>query len=540
LSYDIIIRNGKVYDGLSIYPRILDIAIDKGRISVIGNLSGEKGEVEIDASRFVVCPGFIDMHSHSDVSVLVYPESSSKVRQGVTTEVVGNCGLSPGPIKKESLELIKGNLDLYFSRISDLIDWNWETLSEYYRIVEKCKTAVNLIPLVGHNTLRINVMGFEARETSEEEIAEMKKMLERELGEGIWGMSSGLFYTPGAYSKTEEIIELAKVVKKYNALYFSHIRDEGRNVVEAIDEAIRIGRDSGVSVQISHIKVMGKAQWGLSGEIIEMIERARQEGIDIHADIYPYDAGQTSMLKTLPAWAQEGGPMKSLERLKDDELAEKIREEMEEGKMKGQNFVYELGWDNIIIVSTESGDEEVEGKNIYELGKIKGKRPFDVFREILIKNNGNVSIVIRGMNEQDIISFLKRDWVYIGTDQKGIRPGYGPLGGKQHPRAYGTFPRVLRRYVMEKNVLGLGEAISKMTGKPAMRLGLKNRGILKEGNYADIVVFNPEKIQDRATYENPNQYPEGIEYVIINGKVAVKKGHETGVKSGKVLRKNQS
>jgi len=533
--YDIIIRGGIVYDGINTEPRRVDIAIKGERIAYIGDLRNEGADVVIDANKLVVAPGFIDMHSHSDATILVYPDSSSKVRQGVTTEVVGNCGISMAPIVDDHAYLLKRFVDQYFPGLSYLLDWKWKTLIDYYKVVDIVRPAVNLVPLVGHNTLRIAAMGFEARGPTDSEIEDMRRMLEYEMEGGMWGLSTGLFYAPGSYAKTEEVIELAKVVRRYGGIYASHIRDEAHGVLSAIEEAIRIGRETGVSVQISHIKAMGKAQWGLSSKIIDIIRKARADGVDVHADVYPYDAGQTALLQALPDWAKEGGPGKAIERLKDNETAEKIRVEMEKGLMSGQNFVYELGWDNIIIAATEKEDPEVEGKSITEIARLRNKRPFDVFRELLIINNGNVSMIVRAMDEGDIANFMRQDWVYIGSDQNGIRPGYGPLGGRQHPRAYGTFPRVIRKYVLEKGILTLGEAIAKMTGRPALRLGLKNRGIIREGYYADIVVFNPETIADRATYEEPTLYPTGIEYVIVNGKITVSKGYETGVRNGKVL-----
>ena len=533
--YDIIIRGGIVYDGINTEPRRVDIAIKGERIAYIGDLRNEGADVVIDANKLVVAPGFIDMHSHSDATILVYPDSSSKVRQGVTTEVVGNCGISMAPIVDNHAYLLKRFVDQYFPGLSYLLDWKWKTLIDYYKVVDIVRPAVNLVPLVGHNTLRIAAMGFEARGPTDSEIEDMRRMLEYEMEGGMWGLSTGLFYAPGSYAKTEEVIELAKVVRRYGGIYASHIRDEAHGVLSAIEEAIRIGREAGVSVQISHIKAMGKAQWGLSSKIIDIIGKARADEVDVHADVYPYDAGQTALLQALPDWAKEGGPGKAIERLKDNETAEKIRVEMEEGLMSGQNFVYELGWDNIIIAATEKGDPEVEGKSITEIARLRNKRSFDVFRELLIINNGNVSMIVRAMDEGDIANFMRQDWVYIGSDQNGIRPGYGPLGGRQHPRAYGTFPRVIRKYVLEKGILTLGEAIAKMTGRPALRLGLKDRGIIREGYYADIVVFNPETIADRATYEEPTLYPTGIEYVIVNGKITVSKGYETGVRNGKVL-----
>lgn len=489
--YDVVIKNGLVYDGISVEPKGgVDIAVEGERIVYVGDLGDARADIIIDASKKVVVPGFIDMHSHSDNTILIYPESSSKIRQGVTTEVVGNCGVSMAPVGKDGLELLKKFVDQYFPPgLSYLLDWNWRSLRDYYRIVETVKPAVNLVPLVGHHTLRIAVMGFEARDPTDSELNEMKKLLEEEMQNGMWGgLSTGLFYAPGSYAKTGgEVIELAKVVRRYGGIYASHIRDEARGVLSAIEEAIRIGREAGVSVQISHIKAMGKAQWGgLSTRIIGIINEARMEGLDVHADVYPYDAGQTALLQALPDWAKEGGTDGgALGRLMNDEVAEKIRVEMEEGKMKGQNFVYELGWENIIIAATELGERDIEGKSIREIAGREGKRPFDVFREVLIRNRGNVSMIIRAMSEDDIVNFIKQDFIYIGSDQNGIRPGYGPLGGKQHPRAYGTFPRVIRRYALEKGVISLGgEAIAKMTGIPARRLGLKDRGMIKEGYYA--------------------------------------------------------
>jgi len=490
------------------------------------------------ASNLIVSPGFIDMHTHSDLTFLLYPSSLSKIMQGVTTEVVGNCGVSLGPVNKSTIDILQHYADSFFGEVSKYLDWKWRTLFDYNQKVERNGIAVNFAQFVGHGTLRIAVGNFQDK-ISDSELRKMKNLLIHEMKLGAFGLSTGLAYPPGIYSDTSEIIELAKAMKDYNGIYATHIRNEGEHVLESINEAITIGREAGVPVQISHLKVSGKNSWGKSKEITKLIKDARALGVKVHGDVYPYDAGQTGLWACLPSWAQEGGVLKAIERLKDPQTREKIRQEiLTFTELPGgqENRVKEAGWEGIRIAATGSSSREVEGKTIKELAEKQGKDPFDVFADLLIQENGKVSMIIHIMNEDDVIEFLKQPFVFIGSDHNGIIPSLGPLGGKQHPRAYGTFPRVLS-YFRRKYSLDIGDLIKRMTYLPAKSLGIKDRGFLEVGAKADVVIFSEDEVEDTATFDEPRQFPRGIRYVLVNGQIVVNNGLYTGKLPGRRLRK---
>ncbi|MEM3264880.1 MAG: D-aminoacylase [Thermoplasmata archaeon] len=512
---DIIIKNGIIIDGTGNDWIKSDLAIKNGIISKIGNLSAEKADEYIDASKKIVCPGFIDIHSHSDFTALIYPTSDSKILQGVTTEVVGNCGSSPAPLTKENIDFFKADENL-----SDL-SWDWGTLDQYYSKIMKIGTSVNYVPLVGHGTLRSAVMGFERREPSDTELRKMKNMLEHEMKSGYFGVSTGLEYAPGSFSNTNELVELSKVASKYSGIYTSHIRDEGPKVLEAVSEVIEIGKRAKIPVEISHLKVVGRENWNKDDALLQLILKARSEGIEVNADIYPYTASETTLSIFLPSWAMEGGNQMTLKRLKNKKIAEKIKKDL---KLNAEDEM------NVAIPS-------YDGKTIKDLSQEWHLNSFDVFCRLLLDNKGKVSMIHYCMKEESIEKFLALPLVSICSDQNGIKPGYGRLGGWQHPRAYGTFPRVISRYWREKNILSLPEAIRKMTGLPATKMRLKKRGLIKEYFYADIVVFDPEKISDTATFIEPAKFPIGINYVIVNGNVTAKNGIHTGSKRGIVIKR---
>jgi N-acyl-D-amino-acid deacylase len=418
-----------------------------------------------------------------------FPNAECYIMQGVTTSLVGNCGLSMAPINSGNLELTKTYLSPFLRSDFDY-QWDWITSKEYFEKIRKNHTAINLAPLVGQGTLRIAVKGFEMTKASKEEMEKMKNILKQELEEGAFGLSTGLVYPPGSYSTTEELIELTSVLKKYNALYTTHLRNEGDHLLESVEEAITIGEENDISVEISHHKAIGRANWGKVKKSLKMLESARQRGVDINCDVYPYTAAMTTVSSLLPPWSLEGGVEKMLARLKNYEERLKIEKDITEGRMKGENWIKGIGWENIMVAECPL-DKDAEGKSLETLfkGRNQFHQPFKALFDWLIKIKGEATMVFFCMDEEDVKTVISK------------------------------------------------EAIKKMTSLPANKVGLKNRGIIKEGYWADIVIFNPDKIKDKATFEDPHQYPEGIYYVIVNGQIAVDNGKITGLKPGKILKR---
>ena len=533
VEYDIVIKNGHVYDGTGSSWFNKDIGINNGKIEKVGFIA-EKGEVTINAKGMAVSPGFIDLHNHSDLTILAYPQAESYIMQGVTTAVVGNCGLSMAPVSPSKVDLLKKYLSPFL--VSDFdYGWDWKTLKEYYEKIEKRGTSMNLAPLVGQGTLRLAVKGFDPSKPSREDMEMMKELLDQSLKDGAFGMSTGLIYPPGNYSTTEELIELASVLNKYGAIYATHMRNEGNTLMQAVKEAIRIGEESNIPVEISHHKAMGEINWGKVNATLRAMEKAREKGVEVNCDVYPYTAGSTTITATLPTWVLEGGVEKMLERLKDKKLREKIKREIDENIMKGENFIKDAGWNGVVIGECPSR-KEYEGKSIEEIlrGKNRFDEPYEAFFDLLLEIEGDASMIIFVMDENDVKTVMSSPLSSIISDSWVTAPRGG---GKPHPRVYGTFPRVLGRYVREEGILTLEEAIRKMTSLPAAKVRLEDRGLIRQGFWADIVVFDPVKIIDKATYADPHQYAEGIEYVIVNGKLTVEKGKHLGITNGRVLKR---
>ncbi|MDK2870609.1 MAG: N-acyl-D-amino-acid deacylase [Pyrococcus sp.] len=527
--FDLVIKDGKVVDGTGNPWFRADIGIKDGKIAKIGKIDEKTADKVTNAKGLIVTPSFIDMHSHDDLIFFKDLYNKPKLQQGVTTVVTGNCGLSPAPISKDTLEILKA----YTGILGKDIDFKWSSYGEFLKSLEELGSlGTNVAGLVGHGTLRIAVMGMENRDPTTEEIEEMKKLLGQAMKDGAFGMSTGLIYPPGVYSKTEELIELSKVVAEYRGYYATHMRNESDGVIESIKETIRIGKEAGVPVHISHHKVAGKANWGRSKDTLNLIEQAREEGIDVTADAYPYTAGSTYLASVLPPWAHEGGEEKLKERCKDTRTREQMRKFIEE-RSDWQNFVKQTGWENIVLVYSPSFPE-FEGKNILEISKEWNKDPYDVVFDIIAKDGTSAEMIVFMMDEGDVERIIAHPYVMVGTD--GLDTGVG----FPHPRAYGTFPRVLGVYARDKKLMTIEEAVRKMTSFPAQRLGLKDRGVIKEGMWADIVIFDPKKIRDKATYQNSREKPEGIEYVIVNGVISIEEGELTRERGGKVLRKVSS
>jgi len=528
--FDVIIKNGKVIDGAGNPWFKADVGIDGQKISAIGRLSAEKASKIIDADGLVVSPGFIDMHSHSDFELLVNPKAESKIRQGITTEVIGNCGESAAPLN----DLMKAETRKTDSLIEEAeLQLDWSTMKDYLNKLGRQGVAVNVVPLVGHGNLRVYTMGFVDSPPTKTELEEMKKRLAQAMEEGAFGMSTGLIYPPGCYAETDELIELSGVVASYGGIYTSHIRDEGDKMLESVKEAIGIGGEAGIPVEISHHKAEGKVNWGKVKESLKMIEEVRDRGIDVTCDVYPYVAASTVLSAELPHWAHEGGTEKLVQRLTDAETRARLIREMREESPDQASMLEVDIWD-VTQIARCKNHPNLEGKTVSEIAQTKHMDAFELVFDLLI-DDAAISIVGFHMCEDDVCTVLRHPVSMIGTDASAVAP-YGVLGkGKPHPRSYGTFPRVLGKYVREERILTLENAIRKMTSLPAQKLGLRDRGIIREGMRADITIFNPETITDRATYQNPHQYPDGVEYVIVNGKIAVGERGHTGVLAGGVL-----
>jgi len=532
--FDVIIKNGYVIDGAGNPWFKADVGIQNEKIARTGKLNTEEATKIIDALGLVVSPGFIDMHSHSDFLLLINPKAESKIRQGVTTEVVGNCGGSAAPLNEVMKEDIKKTTPLFEEAKLEL---DWSTMREYLNRLDRQGIALNVVPLVGHENVRVPVIGFDNRAPKEAELEEMKKVLVQAMEDGAFGMSTGLIYPPGCYAKTDELIELSKVVASYGGIYTSHIRGEGRELLNSVKEAIEIGEKARLPVEISHHKAGGKNNWGRVKESLKIIDEARARGIDVTCDVYPYIAASFGMSSMLPPWAHEGGTEKLLERLRDPKTRERLRREMEEGLPDWSSPFRTAGW-NATMIARCRKNPDFEGKSIAEITQAKRVDPFEFVFNLLIEESASVSVVRFAMCEEDVRTVIQHPVSMIGTDGSAFAQ-YGVLGeGKPHPRSYGTFPRVLGKYVREEKIVTLENAVRKMTSLPAQKLGLRDRGLVKEGMYADIAIFDPKRVIDKASYTDPHQYPEGIEYVLVNGKIVIERGEHTGVLAGKALRKH--
>lgn len=525
--FDAIIKNGYLVDGSGNPWFEADIGIKSGKLMEITKLSSEAAERIIDAKGLVVCPGFIDMHSHSEYALLANPKAESKIRQGVTTEVNGNCGYSPAPIEGLTAEDIE-EVEEY------KLQPDWSTLGEYLDRLEKQGIALNIAQLVGHGTVRNAVMGYNNRQPTHEELDKMKALVLQAMKDGAFGLSTGLFYPPCCFAKTNEIIELCKVVVKHGGIYTSHIRGEGDPLIEAIAEALEIGEKANIPVEISHHKACGIQNWGKVKKTLRMMEEARSRGVAITCDVYPYDACGADLVSMIPNWAHEGGIDKLCERLQDPKTRERIKKQMLDGLPGWESTVKQSGWRRIMVIGWK-GHGEFEGKTLAEIAELKSVDPFDLMFDFIVKKE-SLDLVNFAMNEEDVCTVMKHPLSMIGSDGWAFAP-YGVLSeNKTHPRSYGTYPRILGKYVREEKIMPLEEAIRKMTSLPAQKLGLMDRGLIREGAWADVVVFNPKRVIDEATYKNPHQYPKGIEYVLVNGEVVVDNEEHTGALCGKVLR----
>ncbi len=525
-KFDIIIKGGLVIDGLSPIPIRTDLGIKGDTVVKLGDLSRCSAEISIDARGRIVTPGFIDIHNHSDISIFVEPSAENYVRQGVTTLVVGNCGSSPAPLT----ELNKEHIDeLMWGATSKEFKPSWDSFSSYLDELSKLRKAVNIAALVGHGTLRSAVAGFDNVRLGDRELRLMKELLTEAMEAGAFGLSAGLIYVPSMFADYRELIELCRVVARYGGIFAVHMRDEGKHLIDSIMESIYVTKESGVSLEISHLKVVGRGNWGKVAIALGIIEDYVSRGFSISADAYPYTASSTFLSTVLPKKLREGSTKALIEKLKSIDINEVKRLIEVEGLMGSRR----IEWDQIMI-SYSKNHPEYEGKKLTELAEELKETPLDVLIDLLIDDEGLTEAVIFGMSEDDVSMVISHPYVAVASDGQIQRFGVG----KPHPRNYGTFPRVIAKYVREMKLLDLSEAVRKMTSLPARKLGLWDRGYIAPGAKADIVIFNYDVIKDKATYTDPHQYPVGIDYVIINGSIVISNGELTKERPGKLLRRS--
>ncbi len=522
---DLLVRGGQLLDGTGNPWYRGDVAVQAGKIAAIGSMRGVKAARTIEAEGLAVAPGFIDIHSHSDTILLANPLAESKVRQGVTTEVVGNCGNSAAPLAGVVSEEIQETMCGFG------LDLTWQSMGEYLDCAATRHLSVNLAALVGHGTLRKAVMGYADRAPTPAELAAMQDLLSAAMEAGAFGMSTGLIYPPGVFSRTDELIAICEAIKPYGGIYTSHIRNEGKDLLAAVTEAIAIGESSGVPVQISHHKAASALVWGKVAETLGMIDAARARGVDVTADQYPYVATSTTLTALLPNWAHaEGG----------DGMRRYLRDPAQRGQLITgirEKRWYRDDWDKIVIAAVRTeANKGLEGMSLAAIAAARGTTGPDVIIDLLLEEDGVVSMIIFAMCEPDVARVMQHPAVMIGSDGSALAPT-GIFGqGKPHPRNYGTFPRVLGKYVREERVITLEDAVRKMTSLPAGRLGLPDRGLLRPGLAADITVFDPATVRDGGDFTDPHRYPDGIEYVIVNGVVTIERGAHTQARAGQVLR----
>jgi N-acyl-D-amino-acid deacylase len=527
-QYDLIIRNGLIYDGNGGEPFPGDVAVDGDTIVAVGDIGTARGKTEIDAKGLAVAPGFINIMSWASESLIADGRSQSDIRQGVTLEVFGE-GWSMGPVS----EAMKQGLPLMQADVT--YDIEWSTLGEYLDYLAARGVSCNIASFIGATTCRLYVIGSEDRLATPEELERMKELVRQAMEEGAMGLSTALEYAPAIYADTHEIVELAKVSAQYDGIYISHMRSEGDQIFPALDEFFTIAREAGIRSEIYHLKVAGKENWPRVDEVLEKIEAARRGGLRITANMYPYTAGATMLSACLPPWALSGDQQAVTERIKDPAIRKKIIAALRGSEWKG--FYYAAGPDGIMLTGFKKEElRPLIGKRLSEIARERGKSPEDTLLDLLLEDESPINAVYFLMNEEQVAKKLARPWVCLGSDEASLAPEGVFLHSNPHPRAYGTFARVLGKYVRDEKVIPLNEAIRRITTLPASTLKLERRGALKEGNFADIVVFDPEKIQDHATFEQPHQYSTGVVDVFVNGVQVLKDGEHTGAKPGRVVR----
>jgi dihydroorotase/N-acyl-D-amino-acid deacylase len=530
-SYDLIIRNGHVIDGTGSPWYAADVAVKDGHIAAIGRLSDASATRTIDAHGLVVAPGFIDMLGQSEASLLLDPRAPSKIFQGITTEITGE-GESIAPLNDAIIKENQPSIDHYHLKV------DWRTLSEYFARLEKQGIGINLGTYLGAASVREMVIGYGDRAPTKDELHRMQDLVEQGMQQGALGVSSALQYPPAPYASTAELIALARVAARYGGIYATHMRSEGDGEMAALDETFRIGREAAIPVEIFHLKTSGKQNWGKMPLVIERIEKARAEGVDVAADTYAYTAWANGMAAFTPPWAHDGGYKELVKRLNDPVTRAKIRQDMVTPSDKWDNEWLDItGPEDILICFVTNKElQPYQGKRLSEVAAEWHEDAIDTLFDFLIKDSAQTGVAVFGMAEPDVVLALQQPWVSVGNDAQATSPE-GILGADHpHPRAYGTFPHILAKYVREERKLSLPDAIRKFTALPAQREHLSDRGVIKLGVWADLVVFDPAAIQDEATYANPNQFSVGMIYVLVNGVPVIDEGKMTGKLPGRVLR----
>lgn len=521
-QYDVLIKNGTVYDGSGGNPRRVDVAIRNDQIVAIGDFKNAKAKNVIDAKGLAVAPGFINMLSHSYNSILTDGRSLGELRQGVTTQIFGE-GSSMGPLNPE-MKQRRGIT-------------NWTTLAEYLKYAEQKGISQNVASYIGATTIREYVIGLEDKKATPDQLAQMRELVKQEMEAGALGIGSSLIYAPAFYATTEELIEMCKVASQYQGKYISHMRSEGNQLIEGVQELIRIAREANLPAEIYHLKASGQTNWPKMDQVIKMVEDARKQGLKITADMYTYTAGATGLNSTLPPWTLDGGFEALFKRLQDPETRRKIAEEVRQPTDKWENMYQLAGSPERILVTgfRNPALRQYIGKNIGEVAKLRGKDAIETIMDLILEDRSRVDTVYFMMSEENIKKQLKLPWVSFGSDAASMAAEGAFLNSSTHPRAYGNFARLLGKYVRDEKVITLQEAIRRLAALPAQNLGLDKRGMLKTGYFADVVIFDPKTIADTATFEKPHQYAVGMQHVFVNGVQLLKDGEHTNAKSGRAL-----
>jgi N-acyl-D-amino-acid deacylase len=531
VQYDVVLRNGAIFDGGGSSPIVGDLAIDGDVIVAVGDLGRAVGRTEIDADGLAVTPGFINMLSWATESLIEDGHSQSDIRQGVTLEVMGE-GNSMGPLNQAMKEeAIRRQGDIKF-------DIEWTSLDEYLRFLEDRGVSTNVASFIGAATPREYVIGYDDRDPTSGELDEMRAIVRTAMEEGAMGVASALIYPPGSFAEPAELLALAEITAEYDGMYISHVRGEGAHLVEAIDELVTIARDAGVRAEIYHLKASGQANWPLFDEAVALVDRARAEGLEITADVYTYPAGATGLNASMPPWVQEGGFEASLERLADPELRRRIAREMLEESDTWENMYLGAGSpENILLVGFKNPElKQYTGKNLAEVAAMRGTSPEITAMDLIVEDGSRVTCVYFSQSEEVLKKAIALPWVSFCSDEGAPAAEGVFLKKNNHPRAYGSFARLLGKYVRDEKVIPLQEAIRKLTGLPATNLKLDRRGLLREGFFADVVIFDPDTIQDHATFVEPHQYATGVVHVFVNGVQVIDNGEHTGATPGRVVR----
>ncbi|HNV28910.1 MAG TPA: D-aminoacylase [Cyclobacteriaceae bacterium] len=532
-KFDLIIRGGTVYDGSGKPGMVTDVGINADTVAFIGDLSNAEGEKQIDATGLAVAPGFINMMSHAELSLLIDGNSQADIRQGITLEVLGEGSMGPlnDKMKQDWKDQMKRNPDWQF-------DIDWTTLGEYLESLQRRGVSPNVASFVGANTVRIHELGYANRAPDAEELERMKSLIKQAMEEGAMGTTTALIYAPDNYATTEELIELSKVAAPYGGMYISHMRSEGNNILNAVDETIRIAREANLPAEIYHLKMGGKQNWGKLDSVIAKIDKANKSGLRITADMYTYTAGATGLDATMPPWVQEGGIKEWIKRLKNPAIRKKVLQEMRTPTDTWENLLLNAGDPERVLLLGFTNDslKRYTGKTLGEVAKIYGKSPEETAMDLVIADSTRVETAYFLMNEENIKRQIALPYVSFGSDAGSPTAAGMFLKYKDHPRAYGNFSRLLGKYVRDEKVIPLEEAIRKLTSLPATNLKIQKRGQLAPGYYADLAIFDPAKIQDHATFENPHQYSTGMVHVFVNGTQVLADGEHTGAKPGKVVR----